>query len=309
MGERLTQIGTGNCDFDLLDNASPFLARSSLVNINGLKIGTIASKSAVVKMSQPSANMLMIPFAGRATYYAERQTIKIQEGISAVYLPNTKVQMEGITRSVFMAEIDTNRLESTARRMLGIEKNIPLALNIERPQQLQLQQGRISFNTIYHSIADMIDSFMSQQDLLNQSQIDDIFYRTTAMLMLPGLFSIQDRLVKTNRSEKLLERACQYITAHQDQVITLSQLEHVSGMSERNLQLEFQKHYQCTPMQWVRQQRLNTARERLLKAATGATITTVALKCGFNKPSEFAHQYKVRFGELPSATLQRSLSR
>lgn len=307
MGDRLSQIGTGNCDYDLLDNTSPFMARSSLVNINGLKIGSIASKSAVVKVDQPSVNMLMIPFAGRATYQTDRQAIQIEAGFSAVYLAKTKIQMEGITRSVLMAEIDTKRLKTIARCMLGLEQNTPIAFDLERPQSLPLQHGRISLQTIYSSMANMIDGFMSQPDLLNQSHIDDNFYRTTAMLMLPDLFLIQDPLINKNRSEKLLERACQYIDAHQDQVMTLSELEHVSGMSARNLQLEFRKHYQCTPTQWIRQQRLSSARERLLKAVTGTTVTTVALMCGFSKPSEFTHQYKLRFGELPSVTLARSV--
>lgn len=306
MGERLAQLGTGHCDYDLLDNTSPFLARSSLVNINGLKIGSITSKSAVVKVNQPSVNMLMIPFAGQATYYSDLQTINIQAGLSAVYLAKAKIQMEGLTRSVLMAEIDTNRLEKTARSMLGLEPNAPLALDLERPQSLQLQYGGVSLHTIYESMANMIDGLMPQPDLLNQSQVDDNFYRTTAMLMLPHLFLLQNPSIDKKRSERLLERACQYIDAHQDRVITMSELEHVSGMSARNLQLEFRKRYQCTPMQWIRQQRLSTARERLLRAVAGTTVTAVAFMCGFNKPSEFTHQYKLRFGELPSATLIRS---
>jgi AraC-like DNA-binding protein len=308
MGDRLSQIGTGRCDYDLLDNTGPFLARSSLVNINGLKIGSIASKSSVVKVDQPSVNMLMIPFAGQATYQTDRQTIQIETGFSAVYLAKTKIQMEGLTRSVLMAEIDTKRLEAIARCMLGLEQNAPLNFDLERPQSLSLQHGNISLHTIYSSMANMIDGVMSQQDLLNHSRIDDNFYRTTAMLMLPHLFLFQDPLINKNRSERLLERACQYIGAHQDQVITLSDLEHVSGMSARNLQLEFRKRYQCTPMQWIRQQRLSSARERLLKAAAGISVTAVALMCGFNKPSEFTHQYKLRFGEMPSATLARSVA-
>lgn len=307
MGDRLSQIGTGRCDYALLDNTGPFLARSSLVNINGLKIGSIASKSALVKVEQPSVNMLIIPFAGQAIYQTDRQTIQIETGFSAVYLAKNKIQMDGLTRSVLMAEIDTKRLEKIARNMLGLEQNVPLHFDLERPQLLSLQHGRVSLHTIYSSMADMIDGFMSQPDLLNHSHIDDDFYRITAMLMLPHLFFTEDPLINTNRSERLLERACQFIDAHQDQVITLSELEHVSGMSTRSLQLEFQKRYQCTPTQWIRQQRLGSARARLVKAVAGTTVTAVALMCGFSKPSEFAHQYKLRFGELPSTTLARGV--
>ena len=308
MGQRLAQVVTGLVEYDSLDTTVPFLARSAIVNINGLKIGSTASKASMARVNRTHVTMLMIPLSGQAAYYAGNQKIQIEAGVSAAYLPKTDVYMEGVTRSVMMVEIDSKRLENTARTMLALEQDAPLKLSLDHPQQLQLQHGRISFSTIYHSMANMIDGFMTQQDLLNQSQIDDNFYRTTAMLMLPASFAIQEMAVDNKRAERLLDRACQYIQAHQDQNITLSALEHVSGMSERSLQLEFQKRYQCTPMQWVRMQRLATARDRLIKAVAGTTVTTVALLCGFNKPSEFSHQYKLRFGELPSVTLQRCLS-
>jgi AraC-like DNA-binding protein len=248
----------------------------------------------------------MIPLAGQAAYCAGKQDIRIEAGVSAAYMPQTDVYMEGITRSVMMVEIDHKRLEGVTRTMLGLDQDAPLNMNLDRPQQLQLQHGRFSFEMVYHQLANMIDGFMTQQNLLNQSGIDDNFYRTTAMLMLPDLFLTQDVSVDTPRTRRLLDRACQYIQAHQDQAITLSELEHVSGMSERNLQIEFQKRYQCTPMQWIRSQRLASARERLLQAVPGTTVTAVALICGFNKPSTFAHYYKLRFGEQPSTTLARS---
>lgn len=308
MGERVAQVVTGLVEYDSLEKSAAFLARSAIVNINGLKIGSTSSQASMARVNRSHVTMLMIPLIGHATYQAEKQTIQMETNVSAAYLPKTDAYVEGVTRSTMMIEIDSKRLESTARGMLALEQDAPLNLSLDRPQQLQLQQGRISFGTIYQSMARVIDALMTQQDLLNHSQIDDNFYRTTAMLMLPASLANQEVIVDKQRTERLLDRACQYIQAHQDQTITLSALEHVSGLSERSLQLAFQKHYQCTPMQWVRTQRLTTARERLLHATIGTTVTAVALLCGFNKPSEFSHQYKLRFGELPSTTLQRSLS-
>lgn len=309
MAERLAQIVPGLIEYDTLEKVEPFLARSILVDINGLKIGSTASKASMARVRHTESTMLIIPLAGHATYQAGNQKIKIEAGVSAAYLPKTEVYMAGGTRAVMLVEIDAKRLESTARAMLGVEQDTSLKLSIDQPQQLPLLQGSISFDKIYRSIASAIDVFSNQVDVLNKSQIDDIFYRMTAMLLLPTSFAIPNVIVDKQRTERLLDRACQYIQGHKEQTITLSTLEHVSGMSERSLQLAFQKYYQCTPMQWVRTQRLTTAREQLLNATPGITITTIALLCGFNKLSEFTHQYKLRFEELPSTTLQRSLSR
>jgi AraC-like DNA-binding protein len=50
--------------------------------------------------------------------------------------------------------------------------------------------------------------------------------------------------------------------------------------------------------------RLDLARARLLAATDTATVTTVALECGFVNVGAFADRYRRAFGELPSQTLK-----
>ena len=52
--------------------------------------------------------------------------------------------------------------------------------------------------------------------------------------------------------------------------------------------------------------RLTQARQQLLLSNGKATVTDVALANGFNQLGRFAAQYRKVFGELPSATFQRS---
>jgi AraC-like DNA-binding protein len=60
-------------------------------------------------------------------------------------------------------------------------------------------------------------------------------------------------------------------------------------------------------MQWVRDQRLILAHQKLTQAEYGDTVTTVATSCGFSGLGKFAQQYFMRFNELPSATLRNAL--
>jgi transcriptional regulator GlxA family with amidase domain len=80
-------------------------------------------------------------------------------------------------------------------------------------------------------------------------------------------------------------------------------------MSKRSLHYAFQDRFGVTPMQWVRQERLTLARSQLAIATRGTSITALALSCGFTKPARFASYYSLQFGELPSVTLARALSR
>jgi transcriptional regulator GlxA family with amidase domain len=126
------------------------------------------------------------------------------------------------------------------------------------------------------------------------------------MMLKPDLFKLEASIDTTQSySKNLLDRACQYIQEHLHELITLTDLEKVSCMSKRNLQYAFQQHFNCTPMQWLRMQRLETARSMLLKKESNLSITATALLCGFNNPSAFAHNYNLRFGELPSVTISR----
>jgi transcriptional regulator GlxA family with amidase domain len=52
--------------------------------------------------------------------------------------------------------------------------------------------------------------------------------------------------------------------------------------------------------------RLERARNLLLKPDDTASVTGIALLCGFSNLGHFANAYRNRFGELPSQTLHRS---
>jgi adenylate cyclase len=60
-----------------------------------------------------------------------------------------------------------------------------------------------------------------------------------------------------------------------------------------------------TPLEWVRQARLDRARHALLESGPDASVSEVAVASGFTQLGRFAAQYCSRFGELPSETLRR----
>lgn len=94
-----------------------------------------------------------------------------------------------------------------------------------------------------------------------------------------------------------------YIKANLSRPIRLSDLEVLSGLGERALRHAFQKHFGCSPMHWVRLQRLDLARTRLNRPVPGVGVTDIALEAGFTRLGDFAAAYRRRFGEAPSATL------
>lgn len=104
-----------------------------------------------------------------------------------------------------------------------------------------------------------------------------------------------------------VKKAEEYIEANASNPITLADVAEITGVSERSLQNAFKKAKGLSPMQYLREVRLEMANRALLVAAPDESVTPVAISCGFRQLSRFARQYKDRFGELPSETLQRSM--
>ena len=103
-----------------------------------------------------------------------------------------------------------------------------------------------------------------------------------------------------------VRHAAEYIHAHSPDQMTLDELVAVAGVSKRSLHSGFRKYYGVSPMSYLRNVRLDRARFSLKETASEATVTKVALECGFNHLGKFAGAYRDRFGELPSETLQGS---
>lgn len=97
-----------------------------------------------------------------------------------------------------------------------------------------------------------------------------------------------------------------WVAANVGEPIGVEDLARVAGVSVRSLQVACRRVRGCTPMQLVLRQRLEAARDALIKAAPGSQVTSVAADCGFFNFGRFAANYRTAFGELPSQTLVRA---
>ena len=102
-----------------------------------------------------------------------------------------------------------------------------------------------------------------------------------------------------------VRKARDYIHAHAAEVISLSDLAARIGVGLRALQLAFRREVGCSPRDYLIACRLEVARDRLLSASEGTTVTQIALECGFTDLAVFARKYREQFGERPSETLRR----
>jgi AraC-like DNA-binding protein len=102
-----------------------------------------------------------------------------------------------------------------------------------------------------------------------------------------------------------VRRVEEYLQAHAHEPISVDQLAALSGVSLRSLYAGFKQFCGVSPMQYLKQLRLERARAELMGHTQIDTVAGIALRWGFDHLGRFAIDYKKRFGESPSQTLRR----
>jgi AraC-like DNA-binding protein len=108
------------------------------------------------------------------------------------------------------------------------------------------------------------------------------------------------------RGRQAAAAAAERMRAAPEEPIDIPGLARETGVSLRTLQEGFKDLHGRSPTAYLRQIRLELAHERLRDPAATATVTDVALACGFSHLGRFAGAYREHFGLPPSHTLARS---
>lgn len=98
-----------------------------------------------------------------------------------------------------------------------------------------------------------------------------------------------------------VKRAIDYMAANVGYPLQTRQIAEAAGVSTRALQIAFQRFKDTTPLAYLRDLRLESARQRL-RTGQASTVADVAKECGFAHMGRFSELYKAAFGELPSET-------
>ena len=128
----------------------------------------------------------------------------------------------------------------------------------------------------------------------------------TALLSLPH--NQREKLLEDGRNQAspgLVRRAEEYMRANLEEAISIIDLLQIFGCSRRALFSAFRNARDYTPMAFLTEQRLQSARTRLHKPHTEASVASIALGCGFTHLGRFSQVYRKRFGERPSDTLRK----
>ena len=305
LGDQIQRTFPGLNAYDPLGNPHHFCAKSYDIALADLKLVASAISPSHVDRDGPQEMTLMLPLIGQCEVTMDGDTFAWGAGRAGVFMPeiNGRVVGRGDLRSLLMLQLDRNALERTARAMFGADEDGSTDLRLHEPRLTSLTLAGCNFEAVLRKLGSLIELYRYDSVVLSRLGFDDIFYRHVVGMLCPGeVLSAQEAAQTLKRSQlRVTDRVCDAMRAALGERWTLTDMERISGMSARALQYAFKERFGYSPMEWLREQRLQLARRRLLLHDFNS-ITQLAMECGFGTASQFASFYKARFGTTPSHT-------
>jgi AraC-like DNA-binding protein len=126
---------------------------------------------------------------------------------------------------------------------------------------------------------------------------------TALLLSQPHNYTRVLRLRERPIAPRDVRRVIDYIHENLAEAITLADLVAVSGVAGCTLLKHFREFKGVSPMRYIRNLRLARVRDELT-GTDARHVLEVATHWGFTHAGRFAVEYRQRFGERPSATLE-----
>ena len=145
--------------------------------------------------------------------------------------------------------------------------------------------------------------------LVARLELDQLLERLVATLLLTAAFGRQGLALSgaeaaTARQDEAFEALLARIRSRLADPIDLATLATWAGCSARTLQVLFRQRLSCTPIQWLRRERLQLAQRLLLQAQPGESVASIARRCGYTAASHFSEDFRRQFGRTPSQVLR-----
>jgi AraC-like DNA-binding protein len=198
--------------------------------------------------------------------------------------------------------VDQDKLQTLCMRLLGRPLEQPLRFML-RPFSTELE--RIWRRTLQYLWSD--DEGSLPLTVAARNSLDEFLL----MLLLhqhPHNYSAEIAETPSVPVPGLVRRAERYMIDNADAPITVSNVAAELGVSLRSLQAGFRQWRETTPNAFLRQTRLELARDQLRRPGGEANVAEVALRYGFSHFGRFSAYYRSAFGEAPSVTQRRSRS-
>lgn len=219
--------------------------------------------------------------------------------------PGTRLTMRfGLDAPQLIIRIETQTLRYQLSRMLGrsIDDDVVFAPTMNMTTDMAVR---------WHGAIQLLSSeAMTPNSLIQQGigggPIEELIVSSLLWVQDSNYFDVLTQSARPDH-RPTVRRVISFIEQNIGQPITLRDMADVAHVSIRAIQQAFHDDLGTTPVNYIRDRRLELAHAQLADAipSDGMTVTGVAERWGFRHLSNFSAIYRKRFGESPSATLRR----
>lgn len=237
---------------------------------------------------------LYVPLGGMADVRQDDQTFLPQSQRVWMLFNEQPTIAETIATSGITVGLQRDRLQSTYDTMCAAQGK-PIATR-SQALHLETQAGRLAEQNLpllLHFASDASRRWPTAVPLA-----EDMIYRFVARMLINDASLTRTAVFKLNEKRNV-ELSCAFMFSAFDQAISLTDVERVSGLGARALQLAFARYLGLSPMSWLKEQRLQRSRQLILRHPD-MPVSHVALACGLSHFGRFAADFKARFGLGPS---------
>jgi AraC-like DNA-binding protein len=297
------------CDHEIriLDPISSLKFQLSEAPLSRITIGAMSFDTEIHYDLGETETYYLIQLAdtGAIEYVNGGEVCDVTPGRGMVTSPTRPLRIHYTDRSRgFIVKILKSALERQLLALTGIPVTEPLIFSAGVAADSAFGAR---YKRLLHYMVSELDGEGSLRDSpLLVANIEDIVM-TALLADQPHNYSRRFEDQPASAAERHVEDAEAYIRAHATEALTIEDLVALTGVSGRSLYRAFQIQRGYSPMAFVRSIRVQIARECLMNARPGTTVTGIAMECGLDHLGRFSRDYGQRFAESPSETLKRAL--
>ncbi|WP_116125888.1 AraC family transcriptional regulator [Lewinella sp. IMCC34183] len=237
-----------------------------------------------------------------------RKIMHLREDPGFAFLPGESILLPAAERMVIDFPDATER-QPTKCLALAVEEvemaNVVRLMNERRPRADGTEWTTTDYNfhfTQQPAITQLLQRlvFLCAEDHPSKNLFVNMHLRELLIRIVQSESrSLHLRSAAQHATSRPMAAVITYVRNHLDEKLTVAQLSRIACMSESGFYRAFRNELDCTPVEFINQERLKLAASLLLDR--GRSIRDVALRCGFNSVSYFTRAFGEYYGSSPGA--------
>jgi len=312
--EAAEQIGRIFCPHGLQPKAATardFLALHNCAAFDGFSINYVAYGGEV--MIDPGCLdrffLVQLPFAGAASIRTAGREIETgPDCVASVLSPTLPTRMVWHDCAQLILLLDRRLVEQRAAALSGrsvqpVEFDPSVELSADHGSRLRAHMRELA--GLAERLAERLGGARKLPAVVaanwRETLLDILFQQPSNGLSE----AIRLHSGRVETLPRAVRRARDQLDAHAAEPLDLAELAASAGVGIRALQGGFRRHFGMSISDMLLDIRLAKLNARLMAAAPEARIIDIAFELGFGHLGRMAGAYRDKFGEAPSATLQR----